>query len=205
VSLPGPRDHGRISVETALRQRRSIREFTGEPLDLADLSQLLWAGQGITCAEEGKRTAPSAGALYPLELYVAAGAVDSLAAGIYAYAPKSHEIVLRAPGDARPALFSAAWEQFPLRRAAAVIAIAAAAARTTAKYRERGPRYVHIETGHAAENICLQAVALGLGSVVMGAFDDAAVARILGLSVSEAPVLLLPVGRPLHGPRQRRE
>jgi SagB-type dehydrogenase family enzyme len=182
-------------VEAALQQRTSVRDFAAGPLSLADLSQLLWSGQGIT-HEGTKRAAPSAGARYPLDLYVVAGEVPGLAAGIYRYRPERHDLVPVAPGDRRRELAAAARGQNWLVEAPVSLAIAAAFARTTEKYGQRGLMYVHMDAGIAAENITLQAVALGLGSVMVGAFEDAEMKKVLGLPRDWDPLLVLPVGRP---------
>jgi SagB-type dehydrogenase family enzyme len=160
------------------------------------LAQLLWAAQGIT-GPEGLRTAPSAGALYPLEVDVAIGEVGGLPSGIYRYSPDRHELVLVKEGDRRRELRAAALGQDYVEAGAAVITLAAVYGRTTEKYGERGIRYVHMEVGHAAENVWLQATALGLGAVAVGAFDDGPVKRILGLARDEEPLCLIPVGHPL--------
>jgi SagB-type dehydrogenase family enzyme len=195
IKLPEPRHDSTTSVESALRQRRSVREFSQEPLKLADVSQLLWAAQGITDTK-GKRTAPSAGALYPLEVFLAAGNVDGLPAGVYRYRPQGHELRRAVEGDVRAKLASAALGQQSVKDAAATIIIAGVYERTAKKYGPRVERYVHIEVGHAAENVQLQAVALNLGSVVVGAFDDAEVKQVLTLADNEQPLCLMPVGKP---------
>ena len=192
--LPRPRLSGPWSVEGALAKRRSAREYTGEALTRAELAQLLWAAQGITDAE-GLRTAPSAGALYPLEVYVAVGVVEDLPSGIYRYEPGRHALAFVAEGDRRVELAAGALGQECVQEGAAVIALAAVYRRTTGKYGERGIRYVHMEVGHAAQNVYLQAVALGLGMVVVGAFDDRDVKRIMNMGAKEEPVCLMPVGR----------
>jgi SagB-type dehydrogenase family enzyme len=163
-------------------------------VSLDEAAQLLWAAQGITHSE-GLRTAPSAGALYPLEIYFLAGTVASLPAGIYRYEPKLHSLARTVSGDQRRELASAAHHQAWIADASAVVVIAAVYRRTRTKYGDRAERYVHIEAGHVAENICLQAVALGLGTTIVGAFADAEVKRLLGLG-EEEPILLIPVGRP---------
>ena len=183
-----------MTLNEALGTRRSIREYAPAPLDLAAAAQLLWAGQGVTGAGGG-RTAPSAGALYPLEIHLVAGRVTDLAPGVYRYVPARHELVLVTSGDRRPALTDAALDQEWMATAPAIIAIAAVEARTARKYGERAERYVDMEVGHAVENIYLAATALGLGTCVVGAFDDGAVAQILGLPSGEAPRGLMPVGR----------
>ena len=195
IKLPEPSTDGRISIERALRERRSIRDFTAEPLALSHLSQLLWAAQGMT-SPDGRRTAPSAGALYPLEVYVTAARVTGLDAGIYAYKPESHSLIKIADGDRRADLSAAAHGQQCVRDAPAVLVISAVYGRTTVKYGERGNRFVHMEAGHAAQNISLQAVALKLGSVVVGGFDDNAVKKAAHLAAPEQPLYLIPVGKP---------
>ena len=194
VRLPSPRHTGGLSVEEALQQRRSIREFGPGRLELADVSQSLWSAQGLTHAD-GFRTAPSAGALYPLELYVVAGDVADLPAGVYRYQPKEHKLVLRQRGDLRASLASAALGQAWIRRAPAVLAIAGVYQRTARKYGKRGRRYVHMEVGHAAQNVYLQATARGLATVLVGAFNDTEVQKVLGLPSDHAPLGLMPLGR----------
>lgn len=194
IDLPAPRTESATSVEEAIAGRRSVREYTKEPITLQEVSQLLWAAQGIT-SPEGHRTAPSAGALYPLEVYVVAGSVGDLPAGIYRYIPAEHRLAPIRPGDLRSELAEAAIGQESVRDAAANIVIAGVYERTTGKYGERGVRYVHIEAGHAAENIYLQAESLGLGTVIIGAFEDAALRRILGMAENETPLAVMPVGR----------
>ena len=183
------------SLERALQVRRSIREYSREPLTQDELAQLLWAAQGVT-APEGLRTAPSAGALYPLEIDVVVGEVEGLPGAIYRYKPDQHALVLIREGDRRRELRTAALGQECVEAGAAVIALAGVYQRTTGKYGERGIRYVHMEAGHAAQNICLEATALGLGTVVVGAFEDGPVKRVLGLARDEEPLALIPVGRP---------
>lgn len=182
------------SLEELLRQRRSVRNYADAPLTKDEVMKLLWAGQGITAAWGG-RTAPSAGALYPLELYVAVGNVEDLAPGVYKYDPRLNKLNLIKEGDVRTGLAQASLGQGCVRNGAINIVIAAVYKRTTAKYGARGERYVHIEVGHAAQNICLQATALGLGLVTVGAFDDTAVAKIIGMSPDEAALYVMPVGR----------
>ena len=195
VPLPRPATDGGAPLAKALAGRRSVRAFRPAPLTLAEVGQLLWAAQG-TNREDGRRTAPSAGATYPLELWLVAGAVDGLPAGLYRYLPGEHALRRAGQGDRRGALASAARGQAWVETAPAVVAITAVEARTAARYGERAGRYVAIEVGHAAQNLCLQATALGLGSVVVGAFADREVEQLLGLPAGERPFLLLPVGRP---------
>jgi SagB-type dehydrogenase family enzyme len=194
ISLPAPRLSGALSVEQALRTRRSVRAFADAPLTLLEVGQLLWAAQGITQA--GNRTAPSAGALYPLELYVAAGRVEGLTAGVYRYLAAGHRLQRVLTRDVRVELSQAALGQDCVRDAPAVLVFAAVERRTTRKYGARGVRYVHMEVGHAAQNAFLQVTALGLAAVVIGAFDDTAVQESLALPPQESALYLLPVGRP---------
>jgi SagB-type dehydrogenase family enzyme len=194
IKLPEPRLTSNTSIEEALLKRRSIRTYKDVPASVAELSQILWAGQGIT-DRRGLRTAPSAGALYPLEIYVIAGNVRDLPAGVYQYRPNNHELARIVSGDKRSELSSAALGQRPIKTAAAVIVISAVYERTTGKYGERGIRYADMEAGHAAQNITLQAVALNLGSVMVGAFEDNEVKKIMQMAEREQPLYIIPVGR----------
>jgi SagB-type dehydrogenase family enzyme len=193
LELPAPRPKGDISLEEALAARRSVREFTDEPLTMQDLSQLLWAAQGLT-ASWGGRTAPSAGALYPLEVYLVTPE------GLYHYLPDGHRIEALAHDDRRPTLARAALGQEAVADAAAVVIITGVYARTSQKYGDRAERYVHLEAGHAAQNVLLQAVSLGLGAVPIGAFEDRAVQEALGLPPDHEPLYLIPVGHPAPVP-----
>ena len=195
IVLPAPTVHSTLSVEAALMSRQSVRSYTQQALSLDIAGQLLWAAQGVT-SSRGRRTAPSAGALYPLEIDLVAGDVANLAAGVYRYQPDAHALQPRIRGDLRDDLRSAAIHQHELRDGRAVIVISAVYARTAAKYRGRAERYVHMEAGHAAENVCLQVRALELGTVVIGAFDDPGVIKVLELAENEAPLVLLPIGYP---------
>ena len=194
IILPEPRNSGGISVEEALLERRSIRNYKNEALTLAEISQLLWAAQGIT-HPGGYRTAPSAGALYPLEIYVVAVNVEGLQAGIYKYRPQGHELKKVAEGDVQAELCAAALDQECIEDGAAVLVFAAVYERTTRKYGERGEQYVHMEVGHAAQNVYLQAVSQGLGTVVVGAFDDGGVEKLLQMQDDERALCIMPVGR----------
>jgi len=190
MQLPAPMRKGQMSLEEALARRHSVREFTRESLTDRELSQLLWAAQGVTDAE-GRRTAPSAGALYPLEVYVAT------ASGFYHYEPHGHRMARTSDRDLRRAIHRAALLQDPILQAPAVFVIAAVYERTSRKYGEaRTPRYVHIEAGHAAQNLLLEAVALGLGGVPVGAFNDGEVQKALSLPADHRPLYLIPVGHP---------
>lgn len=216
IELPTARQDGSTSVERALGTRRSALDWTGEGLSLSDLAQLLWAAQGVTERIDeppaiwrgsewmgGLRTAPSAGALYPLELYVVAAAVDDLEPGVYRYIPLEHSLEQVAQGDHRQALTGAALMQSAIAEAPAVLVIAAVYARTAVTYGERAERYVHIEVGAAAENVWLQAEALQLGSVFIGAFRDEQVQQVLGLPADHQPLGIMPVGRRSEDWRRR--
>jgi SagB-type dehydrogenase family enzyme len=188
--LPDPRIDGPLSLEAALQGRRSVRAFTTEKLSLDDISQLLWSAQGIT-DPRGYRTAPSAGALYPLELYLV---MDD---GLFHYQVQSHTLAQLREEDLREKVFAAALRQEAILQAPVTIVITAVYARIEVKYgRARGPRYVHMEVGHAAQNILLQSVALGLGAVPIGAFEDERVQSVLGLPADHMPLYLIPVGHP---------
>lgn len=192
IKLPEPRTKGEISLEETLLNRRSIRDFADKPLTLYEVSQLLWSAQGMT---GGGRTAPSAGALYPLEVYLVAGNVDNLAPGVYKYKPGTHELTMFKAKDMRRELAEAALNQEHVSDGAINIIITAIYERTTGKYGDRGIRYVHMEAGHASQNIYLQATALGLGTVTIGAFHDEQVKTVLGMPQNEAPLYIMPVGR----------
>jgi SagB-type dehydrogenase family enzyme len=187
---------GSIPLETALLRRRSWRRFTSDPITGADLAQLLWAAQGVTGADRHGpvRTAPSAGRTDPLEVFVATPE------GLLHYRPPEHAVVVIDPVDRRADLAAAAGDQDCVRDAAAVFAIAGVAARTAVVYEERAGRYVALEVGHAAQNLLLEAIALGLGAVPVGSFDDARVGAVLALPDDWQPFYLIPVGHP--APRQ---
>ena len=194
IPLPAAELGQAMSIDEALKQRRSIRKFSRDNIVLEDVSQLLWAAQGIT-NRRGFRTAPSAGALYPLELYLVAGSVKGLSPGVYHYRPAEHDLVLVASGDRRKPLASAALRQSWVRGAPAVLLITGVYQRTMAKYGQRGRRYVHMEVGHAAQNVYLQATARDLGTVMVGAFDDNKVQESLSLPADHEPLALMPIGR----------
>jgi SagB-type dehydrogenase family enzyme len=195
VQLPEPALEGDVSVESALAQRRSIRDLRPDALTLDEVGQVLWAAQGIT-ADWGGRTAPSAGATYPIELHVVVTNVEGLEPGVYRYRPDGHHLERTVEDDVRAELAQAALGQAAAARAPVNVVIAAVQARTAERYGRRAERYVILEAGHVAQNIALQAVALDLGSVPIGAFDDADIAHILQLAQSERPLYVLPLGRP---------
>lgn len=195
IALPQPSVDGEVSLESAIHERRSVREFSKQSLSLADVAQLLWAAQGLT-SRDGGRAAPSAGALYPLEIYLVAGEVNALPAGLYRYLPRGHRLRLVSEGDLRKALARAALDQSWVRLAPAILVITGVYERSAKKYGERARRYTRIETGHVAQNVYLQATALGLGTVIVGAFQDAEVRETLGLPADHAPLALMPAGHP---------
>jgi SagB-type dehydrogenase family enzyme len=194
IQLPEPRYGGDVSVEQALQTRRSVRSYKNDPLNISEISQILWSAQGIT-SPRGFRAAPSAGALYPLELYAVAGNIKSISPAIYKYKPDDHLLLVMVSGDRRSELSRAALRQSAIRKAPAVLLFCAVYERVTGKYGQRGIRYVHMEVGHAAQNACLQAIALGLNSVIIGAFEDAEVKMIANLAAEEQPQCLVPIGR----------
>ncbi len=196
IKLPEPVLSSSVSLEETLAQRRSVRGFSDHPVTITEIGQLLWAAQGVTEPGRGLRTAPSAGATYPLEIIVIIGRAEGVAPGAYRYAPGDHVLRPVLQEDQRQALTRAALNQSALLQAPVTFAVNAVHARTEARYARRATRYVDMEAGHAAQNLSLQAVALGLGSVVIGAFDDQDVAALLNLSPGEAPLYLIPVGRP---------
>jgi SagB-type dehydrogenase family enzyme len=194
IKLPDPVLKGSVSVEEAISKRRSIREYKDEPLRLEELGQLLWAAQGIT-SPKGFRTAPSAGATYPLEIYVSVKerGVIGLPAGIYHYDPFDHSLTLIKEGDHSLEIYRASLNQEWIKEAPICIIIAADFSRTTSRYGARGERYVYMEAGHVGQNIYLQATALDLGTVAVGAFYDDQLRSIIGCE--EAPIYIFPVGR----------
>lgn len=190
ITLPKPILDGAMSLEQAMQTRRSVRSFQADLLSESQKSQLLWAAQGITNSR-GYRSAPSAGALFPLEVYW----IEHV--GLYHYDPSQHALKLEKKGDLRATLCRAALDQEMILQAPSTMVIAAVYSRTQAKYGEsRGARYVLIDLGHAAQNVLLQATALGLGAVTIGAFEDRDVQAVLDLPPSHAPLYLIPIGYP---------
>jgi SagB-type dehydrogenase family enzyme len=189
IELPTPILDGDISLEMTLLHRRSVREFTNENLELAEISQLLWAAQGIT-DPRGYRTAPSAGALYPIELYVVSEE------GVAHYDPWEHSLTMIKEGDLRRELCNVALMQESICEAPVTFVLTAVYERIEVKYGStRSPRYVHLEVGHAAQNLLLQAVSLGLGATPIGAFEDNRVKSVIDLPEDHEPLYLIPVGR----------
>lgn len=200
--MPSPKTEGSVSVERALATRRSIRRYSPEPLSLQEASQLLWAAYGITDRARGFKTTPSAGATYPLSVYLVAypgGLIAEgweLRAGSYLYDPDHHLIRLIKEGDLSRQLYEACLRQSWVLRARGALVIAAEHERTTSVYGERGVRYVLMEAGHAAQNVYLQAAALGLATVAVAAFYDDAVREAIGAPQRELPLYVMPIGRP---------
>jgi SagB-type dehydrogenase family enzyme len=182
-----------MSLEEALFKRRSVREYSSVPLRLEEVSQLLWAAQGIT-SEVGGRTAPSAGGLYPLTVYLAAGGVVDLAPGVYRYVPDRQELSTVKGGDVRDEMSEASLDQPWVKSCACSLVLSANYEITSAKYGDRGTRYVQLEAGHVAQNICLQAITLNLGAVTVGAFNDARIKESLGIPDNESPIYIIPIG-----------
>lgn len=209
IQLPNPRYESETSVEKALSMRRSIRTYAEESLSISDISQILWAAQGITKSREklptkwntkyewqgGLRTAPSAGALYPMELYLIAGNVEGLSKGVYKYIPKNHSLKNVIDGDKRTEIYDVALKQGSITEGAALIVMAGVYERASFKYGERAERYVHMEVGYIGENIYLQGITLGIGTVMIGAFKDEELKKVLDLPEDEHPLAIMPLGK----------
>lgn len=195
ITLPAAAFDGAVSVERAIKQRRSIRKYSDKPLVLTDVAQMAWAAQGLTGDDDHGRGVSSAGALYPLETYIVVGNVTGLAAGIYSYHPALHTLTKKMNGDKRKELSDASLSQEWVLTAPASLVLCADYKKTEGKYRERAARYVHIEAGAAAENVYLQAESLGFGTVLVGAFDDVHVQQVLGCAQRIAPLCIMPFGK----------
>lgn len=194
VKLPGPEISGRSHIEELIAKRRSVRRYKDKGFSESVIFRLLWAAQGISSCKEGLRTSPSAGALYPLEIHIVIGEGNETESGVYRYLPEEHSLVREISGDMREKLSKAALFQPMIKIAPVSIVISAVYARITDKYGNRGLRYTHMEAGHAAQNICLLGVELGIGTCTVGAFDDDEVKRVLKLPSNEEPVYILPLG-----------
>lgn len=209
ISLPVPQHDSPISVEKAISLRRSIRDYVDIPVSISEISQILWAAQGFTRERKepprmwnpkyewqgGLRTAPSAGALYPMEIYVLAGNIEGLSKGVYKFIPKNHSLKRVMGVDKRTDLCNASLKQASIEKAAAVMVMAGVYERTSFKYGERAERYVHIEVGGIAENVYLQGMTLGIGTVIIGAFNDKEVKSVLQLPEDEHPLAIMPLGK----------
>ncbi|MFH1058722.1 MAG: SagB/ThcOx family dehydrogenase [Pseudomonadota bacterium] len=200
LPLPPASRQGAISVEEALQGRRTWRAYADRALSQAQLAQVLWAAYGVTATRHGieLKTAPSAGALYPLDVYavVGEGAVEGLAAGCYHYQPGGHALVALRPGELRAEVAQASHGQRWMAKAPVILVITGQYQRCTAKYGPRGVVFTHIEAGHVGQNVCLQAQALDLRAGIVGAFDDKALAAALGLPAGHTPLLAMPLGHP---------
>ncbi|MBN1326670.1 MAG: SagB/ThcOx family dehydrogenase [Candidatus Cloacimonetes bacterium] len=204
ILLPDPQLKSKISVEEALQNRRSRRQYLDSALSLDEVSQILWSAYGITrpikdgpeYLKGGLKTAPSAGALYPLELYIVSRNVEGLNPGIYKYDPENHSLLLLTEGDISNALAEACYDQEWVEEAAFNVVYSAIFSRTTDTYGPRGrERYVCMDLGHSAENIYLQCETLYLGTVAIGAFQDFKIKSLIGMTRDEEPLYLMPIGK----------
>ncbi|OGN89252.1 MAG: hypothetical protein A2158_00125, partial [Chloroflexi bacterium RBG_13_46_14] len=196
IKLPEPRYDSEVSLEESLLNRRSTRSYSDEPLTLQEVSQLLWAAQGIT-DDAGHRTAPSAVALYPLSIYVVTGNVPEIMDGVYIYKPEEHSIKRIIDGDIRKELAEAAMGQASIRQGAVSFIVTVDYGIVMSRFGDKGERFGTLEAGHAAQNLCLQATALDLGLVTAGAINDDKVAEVLNLPENLTPLYVIPVGRKL--------
>ena len=194
VALPKPDTTGRIPLEQAIARRRSVREYAPGALTLTEASQLMWVAQGIT-GPAGKRATPSARAVYPLQVWLVANDVTGLAPGIYRYEPKEHALALVTPGDPRASVAAAARGQASIQHAAAVVAVAGDSALAAAKFGGNAARWLGMEAGFVVQDVYLEATVLGLGTVMVGGFDESAAGRALGLPPGWEALALMPVGR----------
>ena len=199
ITLPQPQRQGDISVEEALDRRESRRRYGGAALDLSDIGQLLWSagGLGADAVLGATRTAPSAGGIYHIELYLVTGETEGLEAGVYLYDAPSHSLTSISTGDVREELADAALSQGFISQDPISIVMAADYGRSTGRYGERGERYAHMDAACASENVALQAEAMGLGTVVVGAFSDDAVADII--KAKGIPLIIMPIGTSQQG------
>ena len=189
IKLPKPDMAGSIPLETCIRKRRSVRRYIDEPLTIEQLSQLAWCAQGITDEGRGLRAAPSGGATFPAELYLVTRD------GVFNYIPQSHSLNKTADGDQRPGFSKACLGQGYIAQAALSVVIGMVYTRTLGRYGARGERYIVLEAGHIAQNLHLQAIALGLDSVAVGAFNDESVSDVVGLPDDVAPVYIVTIGK----------
>lgn len=209
IQLPKPIFQSKTSVEEALRVRRSTRTYANEQLSISEISQILWAAQGITMTREkppqqwlpkyeypgGNRTAPSAGGLFPIEIYLLIGNVGGLSEGVYKYFPKDHSIKKVLDGNKIMDVYEVALKQSAISEARALLVITGVYERAEAKYGERGKRYTHIEVGAVCQNAALQGITLGIGSVVIGAFNDEPLKETLRMPSEEFPLAIMPLGK----------
>jgi SagB-type dehydrogenase family enzyme len=195
VKLPPPAKTGGMPLAKALEVRRTVRRFAVRPLDLRQVAQLLWSADGVSDLR-GLRTSPSAGGTYPLDLYLVVGekGAQDLPAGVYHYQVEAHALAPLAPGDLRAAVVRACLHQTWMAQAPVMVVITGQYRRCSARYGERGVRYTHMEAGNVSQNLSLAAEALGLGSGIVGAFEDRALAQALKLPQGHEPLLVIPVG-----------
>jgi SagB-type dehydrogenase family enzyme len=196
MKLPHPDHAGSLPVEAVIKRRRTVRSFSSQPISQNDLSQLVYAAQGITDGPGFKRAAPSAGALYPLDIYAVVGekGVEDMGAGVYHYTPSQHRIARVTARDLREPLAKASLHQMWMADSPLCVVITAQYSRNCGKYGDRGVRYAMIEAGHVGQNIFLQAEALGLKAGIVGAFKDTQVIKVLGIPKQHEPLLIMPVG-----------
>ena len=198
ITLPSPSYKGTVSVEEALKARRTHRSFQPRPLTLKQFSQILWGAYGVTSQRYGSflKTAPSAGALYPLDIYgvVGQGGVETLAPGIYHFRPENHAVELVKQGDLRAEVAGNALQQMWMARAPLLLVITGEYNRSSIKYGPRGVTYTHIEAGHVGQNVFLQAEAIGLKAGIVGAFNNRSVVTTMGVPPNQDPLLIMPVG-----------
>jgi SagB-type dehydrogenase family enzyme len=194
VALPKPDLTGKVTLEKSLATRRSVREYAPGALTLGEVSQILWAAQGIT-GPGGKRTTPAAHAIYSLEIWLVANDVEDLAPGIYRYAPQEHALALAFSGDHRAAVTAAASGQECVEQAPAVVAISGDSLLTAEKFRQRGVAWLGMEAGFVVQSVYLQVTALGLGTVIVGGFSDEPARVVLGLPAGKVPLAFMPIGR----------
>lgn len=192
IKLPTPQYKSTVSVEEALLQRRSIRQYAPGALTLNEVSQLLWAAQGTT-KKDFFRTAPSAGATYPIDTYLVAGDVEGLPAGIYQYQPQGHRLTPKITGDKRKELSQAAANQPWVLKAPISIVLVSIQERITSRYGPRSIRYIFMEAGHIGQNVHIQCETLGLGTVMIGAYSDKAAREVIG--VEQEVIYMMPIGK----------
>ena len=198
IDLPKPTTKGTMSFEEATSKRRATRAFTADPLTLAQVSQIMWAAQGITTTSgPAKRTVPSAMAMYPLTVYVVVGEgkVTDLPAGVYKYVTDGHKLELVRDGDHHADVVAAAMNQNSVQTAPITVVIAADSAKMKERFKERADSFVNIEVGAAGQNIQLESVCLGLASVTAGMFDPAKLREAVGAPDSQVPLYILPIGK----------
>ncbi len=193
IELPQPRLKGETSLEEAVKERRSVRSYKEEPLSLEKVSQILWSAQGLT--ESDFRAAPSAGALYPLSVYVVFEEVDDVVPGVYKYIVEDHKLQMVKEGSFREEVYESALNQSSVKEAPFILIITADYSVTEARYGSRAERYVHMEAGHVGQNIYLQATVLNLGTVAIGAFSDDRIKDII--NNEETPLYIFPIGKQL--------